>query len=54
MSNVTARIVSVPPAELTVVELDMLAGGVAKRTDAASPSLFLKCCTGTHIPTATL
>jgi type VI protein secretion system component Hcp len=36
------------PTELSELELDNVVGGT-KKTDGASPNLFLKCCNGKHI-----
>jgi type VI protein secretion system component Hcp len=36
------------PIELNELELGNVTGGT-KKTDGASPNLFLKCCNGKHI-----
>ena len=41
-------------AELSDKELDKVAGGITKTVDAASPNLFMACCTGKHFATATV
>jgi bacteriocin-like protein len=45
------------PNELNDEQLEAVTGGdlhVTRTVDKASPNLFSGCCTGKHIPTATL
>ena len=42
------------PVELSDQQLDKVAGGITKTVDAASPNLFMACCTGKHFASATV
>ena len=41
------------PIGLSELELDNVVGGT-KKTDGASPNLFLKCCNGKHIDSVSI
>ncbi len=57
-TNSTTEILGDTPAEklfaISDLDLDAVSGGITKTVDAASPNLFLACCTGKHFATATV